>query len=91
MYPPAFLLAVQFDKAIQNEITGLDKQLEKGDSSKVVDWWRRNVFNHGSRYTSHELIQSSTGSLPNPDLYIPFHKSLTEGVRKIAAQTINPK
>ena len=39
----------------------LDRDIEEGDFSALFDWLRQNIWQHGSRFTTSQLIQQATG------------------------------
>ena len=38
-----------------------DRDIEEGDFSALFDWLRQNIWQHGSRFTTSQLIQQATG------------------------------
>ena len=68
-YFPTYTLgniyAAQLYAAARAALPGLDESFAEGDFSLLVDWLRDNVYRHGHRWTSAELIRRVTGSGPD--------------------------
>lgn len=39
----------------------INRDIEEGDFSALFDWLRQNLWQHGSRFTTSQLIQQATG------------------------------
>ncbi len=53
--------AAQFYAKAKKDIRGLEKQIEAGDTSKLLEWLRENVHQHGKTYTAAQLCKRITG------------------------------
>ncbi len=77
-YFPTYTLgniyAAQLYAAARAALPGLDESFAEGDFSPLVGWLRENVYRHGHRWTSAELIRRVTGSGPD-------HRALIEHLR----------
>lgn len=61
-YTLGTVLAVQlYEKAVEAH-PSIPAEMEKGNFSPLLDWLRRNVHQHGARYTPVELVQKATGA-----------------------------
>jgi carboxypeptidase Taq len=60
-YSMGSLYAAQFYAAAEKEIPGLEKEIEAGQFSNLLNWLRKNIHMHGRRYTSEELCSRVTG------------------------------
>lgn len=47
--------------AARRALPTLDRDIEEGDFSALFDWLRQNIWQHGSRFTTSQLIQQATG------------------------------
>ncbi|MGI9429286.1 MAG: carboxypeptidase M32 [Bythopirellula sp.] len=56
------LYAAQFFRQARQEITDLDEQFRAGEFSSLLAWLRKNIHNHGRRYSPTELVERITGS-----------------------------
>jgi len=66
------LMSVQFYEAAEDELGGLDEAMREGGFAPLLGWLRRNVHEHGSRYTPAELLQRATGSALDPAPYLAY-------------------
>ncbi len=75
-YFPSYTLgamyAAQLFQAAKKACPGLDKRLQEGDFIILFDWLKENIWQHGSRYLTAELITRATGEDLNP-LYFRQH------------------
>jgi carboxypeptidase Taq len=53
--------AAQFYRQACLDLPGLEADLERGDSTRLLAWLRENIHRHGRRYTSSELCERITG------------------------------
>ena len=64
-YFPSYTLgamyAAQLMAAARRALPTLDRDIEEGDFSALFDWLRQNIWQHGSRFTTSQLIQQATG------------------------------
>ncbi len=56
----SFYAAQFFQKAL-SDLPGLEEDLSKGNSDRLLQWLRQNVHAHGRRFSSEELCQRITG------------------------------
>ncbi len=54
-------MSVQFYDTALEERPELKEQFARGDYSGLLDWTRRNIHAHGSKYTPGELMKVATG------------------------------
>jgi carboxypeptidase Taq len=69
------LYAAQLFAAARAELGDLDTPFARGDFSALLDWLRRKVHRHGSRYPAARLIERATGSPPD-------HRPLVSALRR---------
>ena len=46
---------------VRADIRDLDAQIEQGQFSALLGWLRRNVHQHGRKFTPNELLERATG------------------------------
>lgn len=56
------LCAAQLYAAASKSLGDLDGSLRRGDCRALLDWLRRNIHQHGRRFSAGELIQQATGA-----------------------------
>lgn len=64
-YTLGALYAAQLFSAARRALPGLDNSLAMGDFSPLFDWLRSNIWQHGSRFTTAELLTMATGETLN--------------------------
>jgi carboxypeptidase Taq len=45
----------------ENRAAGLQASIADGDFSALFDWLRQNIWQHGSRFSTSQLITQATG------------------------------
>jgi carboxypeptidase Taq len=60
-YSLGSLLAAQIDATVRSEFDDLDGRIENGEFAELYGWLNEQVHEHGSRYTTPELIERATG------------------------------
>lgn len=72
-YFPSYTLgamyAAQLFNAARNALPGLDTAIAAGDFSALFEWLRQNIWQHGSRFTTEQLITNATGEALNADYF----------------------
>lgn len=51
---------------------GLQEEISQGNTSRLLDWLRKEVHRHGRRYTSEELCQHITGETLNIQYFLDY-------------------
>ena len=74
-YTLGSMIAAQLFAAAENDIPGLADSIEQGKFEELRSWLNRNIWCHGKRYLTRELIRRATGKDPAPDDYIDYLKS----------------
>jgi carboxypeptidase Taq len=62
----------QFFIAFENEHPNWEKKVAKGELAFIKDWLSDNVYQHGRRYSSHELIKKATGKKFSEKPYVSY-------------------
>ncbi len=69
-YFPSYTLgamcAAQYFAAIRKAMPDLDARIEAGDLEPVFGWLEANIWRHGSRFETDELMRRATGEALNP-------------------------
>jgi carboxypeptidase Taq len=69
-YFPSYTLgamcAAQYFAAIRRAVPDLDARIGAGDLRPVFDWLRANIWQHGSRHETDELMRRATGEALDP-------------------------
>ena len=66
------LISAQLWEKINEDISGLDDQIRKGDFSELLAWLRKNIHQHGQKFEPQTLVERVTGSKINPDAYVRY-------------------
>lgn len=64
--------AAQFFAQAKKEIFGLEKEIEMGNMSPLLNWLREKVHKHGKFYTAEELCISVTGEKLNFKYFMEY-------------------
>ncbi len=72
-YFPSYTLgamyAAQLFHAARVALPTLDEAIAQGDFSALFDWLRQNIWQHGSRFSTSQLIENATGEVLNADYF----------------------
>ncbi len=60
-YTLGAMYAAQLMAAARRALPTLDRDIAEGDFSALFDWLRQNIWQHGSRFSTSQLIQQATG------------------------------
>jgi carboxypeptidase Taq len=74
-YSLGSVLASQLYASADEEIENLDEKIAAGDFEDLHDWLTENVHQHGSRYTTDELVRQATGEEYTADYFLDYVKS----------------
>lgn len=55
------LYAAQFFEQADQDLGGLDRQIERGEFQHLGKWLKTKIHTHGQRYTASELVERITG------------------------------
>jgi len=61
------LMASQFFAAARRDLGDLEADFARGEFGPLRDWLRRNVHQHGQRYSARELVLRATGAPFSPE------------------------
>ncbi|ANI29293.1 peptidase M32 [Yersinia entomophaga] len=68
-YTLGAMYAAQLFQTAREAIPNLDQQIGNGDLSALFAWLQQNIWQHGSRYLTDELIIKATGETLNPRFF----------------------
>ena len=77
------LVSAQLWERIHKDIPDLGTQIERGDFSSLLAWLRREVHQHGAKYTPQELVTRVCGEAISP---LPYMRYLEEKYMDIYTQ-----
>ena len=72
--------AAQFYAQAKKDIPNLERKISSGDNQALLDWLRKNIHQHGSRYTPNALCKRVTGEILNFKYFMDYVKEKYEGV-----------
>lgn len=72
--------AAQFYAQAEKEISGLSDQIRSGDTSKLLQWLREKVHQHGRMYTADELCVRITGEPLNFKYFMDYARNKFAGI-----------
>lgn len=73
-YTLGAMMAAQQWSAMEKRLPNVAEDLEKGDFSAINEWRKDNIWQHGARYPTPELMKKATGKPLNPDYFIAHLK-----------------
>ncbi len=71
-YALGAIMAAQFFAAIRKAHPDVMEKISTGDFSTLFGWLQENIFKHGARYSSRELLEQATGETLNPECYLNY-------------------
>ncbi|GJQ58915.1 MAG: carboxypeptidase M32 [Candidatus Scalindua sp. AMX11] len=74
-YTLGSMIAAQLFAAAEDAIPHLANNIEQGNFENLRSWLNDNIWCHGKRYLTKELIRKATGKDPAPDDYVDYLKT----------------
>ena len=71
-YSLGSVLAAQLYATAESALDGLEGQIREGDFDPLHDWLTEQVYQHGQRYTTPELIRKATGEAFTADYFVDY-------------------
>ncbi|WP_458185184.1 carboxypeptidase M32 [Haladaptatus sp. NG-WS-4] len=71
-YSLGSVLAAQLYDSAEEEIPDIEEQIRAGEFEDFHDWLTTNVHQHGSLYTTDELIEQATGESFTADYFLDY-------------------
>ncbi len=72
--------AAQFYQAAVEQIPDLEKEIAIGNTLPLLKWLRKNIHQHGRRYSASELCEKVTGEKLNFKYFMKYSKEKFEGL-----------
>lgn len=71
-YAIGSIYAAQLYDSLKRRIPNTEKDLEKGDFTKISKWLAENVHKYGFTYLAEEIIKKACGEGLNPEVYTKY-------------------
>ena len=71
-YSLGSVMAAQLFEAAESEIDDLDDKIAAGEFDDLREWLSENVYRHGSRYETNELVERATGEEFSADAFTDY-------------------
>ena len=75
-YFPTYALGTIYATQIFNKLKKIylkiEKDMERGEFSKIRNWLKNNIHKHGSKYLAEDIIERACGEGLNPDVYVKY-------------------
>nr|WP_024968143.1 carboxypeptidase M32 [Pantoea sp. IMH] len=68
-YTLGAMYAAQLFGALKTALPEVSELVREGNLQPVFDWLRQNIWQHGSRFTTRQLIENATGEDLNPQWF----------------------
>jgi len=68
-YTLGAMYAAQLFQAVKKALPDLSERLQHGDLQPVFDWLQQNIWQHGSRFPTEQLLINATGEALNPRFF----------------------
>ncbi|ORM72537.1 carboxypeptidase M32 [Pantoea wallisii] len=65
-YTLGAMYAAQLFQAVKRAIPQVDELIRQGELQPVFDWLQQNIWQHGSRFPTEQLLLNATGEALNP-------------------------
>lgn len=71
-YTLGHVLSAQFAAAVERDLGDLGALIREEDFDALREWHRENVYRHGQRYTTSELVRRATGESLTADHFVDY-------------------
>ena len=68
-YTLGAMYAAQLFQAVKRAIPQVDQLIQQGELQPVFDWLQQNIWQHGSRFPTQQLLINATGEALNPHYF----------------------
>lgn len=68
-YTLGAMYAAQLFQAVKRAISQVDQLIQQGELQPVFDWLQQNIWQHGSRFPTQQLLINATGEALNPHYF----------------------
>ena len=89
-YTLGTMAAAQLFAAATRELGDLEAAFAEGEFQPLLDWLRREIHCHGSRYEASELIERATGKPLSPDDLLSYLRQTTKEVYGVETGRAEP-
>ncbi|MDI9765894.1 carboxypeptidase M32 [Pantoea dispersa] len=69
-YTLGAMYAAQLFQAVKRAIPQVDELIQQGELQPVFDWLQQNIWQHGSRFPTQQLLINATGEALNPHYFL---------------------
>ena len=69
------IMAAQFYEAALGEHPDISEEIEGGEFGTLHGWLRQNIYRHGGKYTTNEVLEKATGSTLSVEPYVAYLRS----------------
>jgi carboxypeptidase Taq len=66
------LISAQLWEKINEDISGLEDQICKGNFSELLGWLQKNIYQHGQKFEPQTLVEKVTGSKIKSEPYVRY-------------------
>jgi len=66
------VISVQIWEKLREALPDLDDQLERGEFGELRDWLDENIYRHGRKFTTTELLERIVGGGIDPEPYLAY-------------------
>lgn len=73
-YSLGSLYAAQFYETMVKQHPNLEQEIDNGDCNYILQWTRKNIHQHGRKYTSDQICNLATGENLNPKHFFEYAK-----------------
>ena len=78
------VMSVQIWEKADEELGGLDEQIERGEFGPLRDWLGEKIHSQGRRYVPQELLRHATGSTIDARPYLAYLKRKSSRSRNVS-------
>ncbi|MDR4497806.1 MAG: carboxypeptidase M32 [Candidatus Scalindua sp.] len=82
-YTLGSMIAAQLFEAAQKDIPDLIDNIGQGKFEELRSWLNDNIWCHGKKYLTKELIRRATGKDPSPDDYLEYLENKYAGIYEL--------
>lgn len=79
-YTMGNLYAAQLWDTVKRQVPDLEGRIAGGDTGALLGWLRKNVHQHGKRYSTAELMKRVTGKPVSEDYFVRYVKEKYDGL-----------
>ncbi len=69
------IMGAQFHGAALREHPGIPEEIGAGEFGTLLAWLRENIYCHGAKYTTNEVLERATGSTLSVEPYVEYLRS----------------